>query len=43
MQVSHQKIAYDSETFKLQPVNQSETSRHTAGIHQRAVDSLRSF
>ena len=34
---------FDSETLKLQLVNQSETSRHTAGVHQRAADSLQSF
>ena len=31
---------FDSETSKLQPVNLSETSRHTAGVHQRAADIL---
>ena len=30
----------DSETSKLQPVNLLETSRDTAGVHQRAADSL---
>ena len=30
-------------TTKLQPVNLSETSRATAGVHQRAADSLQSF
>ena len=34
-----------SETSNLQPVNLSETSRDTgtAGVHQRAADSLQSF
>ena len=30
----------DSETSKLQPVNLSETSRDTAGVHQRVADFL---
>ena len=33
----------NSETSKLQSVNLSETSRDTAGIHQRAPDSLQCF
>ena len=33
----------DSETSKRQPVNLSETSRHTTGVHQRTADSLQSF
>ena len=31
---------FDSETSKLQPVNLSETSRDTAGVHKRAADSF---
>ena len=34
---------YDSETSKLQPVNLSETSWDTAGVHHRATDSSQSF
>ena len=34
---------FDSKTSNLQPVNPSETSRDTAGVHQRAADSLQSF
>ena len=34
---------FDSETSKLQPVNPSETSRHTAGVNQRAADSVQGF
>ena len=34
---------FESETSKLQPVNLSETSRDTAGVHQRVADSLQSF
>ena len=34
---------FDSETSKLQPVNISETSRDTDGVHQRAANSLQSF
>ena len=34
---------FDSETSKLEPVNLAETSRHTAGVHQRVADSLQSF
>ena len=34
---------FDSETSKLQPVNLSETSRDTAGVHQRAADLLQSL
>ena len=34
---------FDSETSKLQPVNILETSRDTAGVHQRAADSSQSF
>ena len=30
---------FDSETWKLQPVNLSEASRDTAGVHQRTVYS----
>ena len=33
----------NSETSKLQPVNLSEMSRDTAGVHQRATDPLKSF
>ena len=32
----------DSEISKLQPVNLSETSDDTVGVHQRAADSLQS-
>ena len=31
------------ETSNLQPLNLSETSKDTAGVHQRAADSLLSF
>ena len=34
---------FDSETSKLQSVNLSETPGDTAGVHQRAADSLQSF
>ena len=34
---------FDSETSKLQPVNLSETSGDTAGVHQRSADSLKSI
>ena len=34
---------FDSETSKLQPLNLSETSGDTAGVHQRAADSLQRF
>ena len=34
---------FDSETSKPQPVDLSETSRDTAGIHQKEADSLQSF
>ena len=34
---------FDSETSKLQPVNLSEKSGDTAGVHQRAADSSQSF
>ena len=34
---------FDTETSKLQPVNLPETSRDTAGVHQRAADSLESL
>ena len=32
-----------AKTSKLQPVNLSEMSRDTAGVHQRVTDSLQSF
>ena len=32
-----------SETSKLQPVNLSETSGGTAGVHQTATDPLKCF
>ena len=31
---------FNSETSKLLPVNLSETSRHTAGVHQSEADFL---
>ena len=34
---------FNSETLKLQPVNLSETSRDTTGVHQRAAGSLQKF
>ena len=34
---------FDSEISKLQPVNLSEASRDTAGVHQKVADSLQSF
>ena len=34
---------FHSGTPKIQPVNLSETSRHTACVHQKAADSLQSF
>ena len=34
---------FDSETSKLQPVNLPKTSRDTAGVQQRATDSLQSL
>ena len=34
---------FDGKTSKLQPVNLSETSGDTAGVHERATDSLQSF
>ena len=34
---------FDSETSKLQPVNLSERSGHTARVHQSAADSLQSL
>ena len=40
MVIEQNSEKFDSETSKLQPVNQSEASRHTASIHQRAADSL---
>ena len=36
------KTVKDS-SAKLQPLNLSETSRKTVGVHQRASDSLQSF
>ena len=48
MELNFEKISktakiFDSETSKLQPVNLSETSRDTVGLHQRAAESLQSF
>ena len=34
---------FHSETMELQPINLSETSRDTAGVHQRADDSSQSL
>ena len=31
---------FDSKNLKLQPVNLLETSRDTAGVHQRLAESL---
>ena len=31
---------FDSETYKLQPMNLTEKHRDIVGVHQRAADSL---
>ena len=31
---------FDSETYKLQPLNLTEKRRDIVGVHQRAADSL---
>ena len=41
--ISKKSEKFDSQTSKLKPANLSETSRHTAGVHQRVVDCLQSF
>ena len=35
------KIKFDSETFKLWPVNLLEKRRDIVGVHQRSADSLK--
>ena len=37
------KLSFEKINKKRQPVNLSKTSRHTAGVHQRATDPFEKF